>query len=190
MLATLKIIRIVLCRILEFALIIAVAVLTLDVLWGVITRHLLDGQAKWTEELARFLLIWVSMLGSAAAFGEKAHLGVDYFVGLMAPSARKIMEIFSYIAVLAFTVFVFIKGGHTLVTDNLEKIGPNGELIKAQLTPALQLKMGYVYAAVPIAGIFIIVFTLEQLLECILTKPEAEVEEPVQDKQEIQEEAN
>ena len=150
-----------LCGVLEFALIIAVAVLTLDVLWGVATRHLLGGQAKWTEELARFLLIWVSMLGSAAAFGEKAHLGVDYFVGLMDPAARRIMEIFSYIVVLLFTIFIFIKGGYTLVSNNL-----------GQLTPALQISMGYVYAAVPIAGLFIIVFTFEQLLECILISPE------------------
>ena len=166
MLDSLKKLRIVLCRILEFALIIAVAALTLDVLWGVATRHLLGGQAKWTEELARFVLIWVSMLGSAVAFGEKAHLGVDYFVGLMDPAARKIMEIFSYIMVLLFTVFVFIKGGFTLVNNNL-----------GQLTPALQIQMGYVYAAVPVAGIFIIVFTVEQLLESIMTSPQADAEE-------------
>ena len=166
MLDSLRKIRIVLCRLLEFTLIIAVAILTLDVLWGVTTRHLLGGQAKWTEELARFLLIWVSMLGSAVAFGEKAHLGVDYFVGLMDPAARKIMEIFSYLVVLLFTMFVFIKGGHTLVSNNL-----------SQLTPALQMKMGYVYAAVPVAGIFITIFTLEQLLECILTSPESQVQE-------------
>lgn len=155
---SIKQLRIILCRVLEFALIIAVAVLTLDVLWGVITRYVFGNQAKWTEELARFLLIWVSLLGGAAAFGEKAHLGVDYFVGLMDPAAQKIMTVLSYAAVLFMTITIFLIGGWQLVQVNLNS---------GQLAPALQIKMGYIYAAVPVAGIFIIVFTIEQLLETI-----------------------
>ncbi|MHC5158432.1 MAG: TRAP transporter small permease, partial [Planctomycetota bacterium] len=57
--------RIALCRLLEAALILAVAVLVLDVLWGVFTRYALSEQAKWSEELARFLLVWISLLGGA-----------------------------------------------------------------------------------------------------------------------------
>ena len=60
-------------------LIIAVALLVLDVVWGVFTRYAMGEQAKWSEELARFLLVWVSLLGGAVAFGTKGHLGVDYF---------------------------------------------------------------------------------------------------------------
>ena len=155
---SIKQLRIVLCRVLEFTLIIAVAVLTLDVLWGVITRYVFGSQAKWTEELARFLLIWVSLLGGAAAFGEKAHLGVDYFVGLMDPAAQKIMSVMSYVAVLFMTLAIFMIGGWQLVQVNLNS---------GQMAPALQIKMGYIYSAVPVAGIFIIVFTIEQLLETL-----------------------
>ena len=66
--------------VLNLVLIVAVALLLLDVVLGVFTRYVMGEQAKWTEELARFLLIWVSLLGSAVAFGSKAHLGVDFFV--------------------------------------------------------------------------------------------------------------
>ena len=67
--------RKVLTRGLEWVVIIAVAVLTLDVLWGVFSRRILGGQSRWTEELARVLLIWVALLGTSVAFGEKGHLG-------------------------------------------------------------------------------------------------------------------
>jgi len=109
---------------LNLVLIVAVALLVADVVWGVFTRYALGGQAKWTEELARFLLVWISLLGGAVAFGTKGHLGVDYFVGKLHPE---------------------------------------------QMTPALGWKMGHVYLALPIAGIFMLLFTLENLVETLAT---------------------
>jgi len=152
--------RIALCRLLEAALILAVGVLVLDVLWGVFTRYALAEQAKWTEELARFLLIWISLLGGAVAFGEKAHLGVDYFVGKFDPTARKLTTIWGQLVVLFFAVTVFMIGGTRVVADALQM---------EQMTPALGWKMGHVYLALPIAGVFMILFTVEQLLETLLT---------------------
>ncbi len=70
-----------LTRMLEILLIIAVALLVLDVVWGVFSRYIMGEQTKWTEELARFLLVWVSLLGGAVAVGTQGALGVAYFVG-------------------------------------------------------------------------------------------------------------
>ena len=152
--------RLAMCRLLEWVLILAVAVLVFDVLWGVFTRYALSGQAKWSEELARFLLVWISLLGGAVAFGEKAHLGVDYFVGKFDPASRKFITIVGQLIVLFFAISIFIVGGSRLVADTLT-IG--------QTTPALGLEMGHVYLAVPIAGVFIILFAIEQMLETLLT---------------------
>ena len=162
MISILKKGRIALCRLLELALILAVLVLVLDVLWGVFTRYALAEQAKWSEELARFLLVWVSLLGGAVAFGEKAHLGVDYFVGKFDPSARKLITIIGQLIVLFFAITIFIIGGSRVVADALHM---------EQMTPALGWKMGHVYLALPVAGVFMILFTIEQLLETILTRP-------------------
>ena len=150
--------RIALCRLLEAALILAVAVLVLDVLWGVFTRYALSEQAKWSEELARFLLIWISLLGGAVAFGEKSHLGVDYFVGKFDPVARKFVTIVGQLIVLFFAISIFIVGGSQVVRD---------AMAMEQMTPALNWKMGHVYLVLPIAGVFMILFTTEQLLETL-----------------------
>ena len=56
-------------------------VLVVDVLWGVLTRNFIGEQARWSEELARFLLVWVSFLGGAIAYLDDKHLGVDILVG-------------------------------------------------------------------------------------------------------------
>ena len=151
-------------KVLNWALIIAVLLLVLDVVWGVFTRHILNEQAKWTEELARFLLVWISMLGGAVAFGTKGHLGVDYFVGKFDPEVQKLMAVVANLIVLFFAVAVFVVGGGQVVRD---------ALAVEQMTPALGWKMGYVYLAVPIAGIFMVIYTIENLIETIATKPEA-----------------
>lgn len=162
--AILKKSRIVLCWLLEMVLIVSVAILVLDVLWGVFTRYTLGNQAEWSEELARFLLIWISLIGGAVAFGEKAHLGVDFFVDKLDPSARKLMTVTGQIIVLFFAVSIFIIGGSRLVIDTLAM---------EQMTPALGWKMGHVYLALPIAGVFMILFTVEQMLETLLSREQS-----------------
>ena len=152
---------------LNWVLIVAVAVLVIDVVWGVLTRYALGGQAKWTEELARFLLVWIALLGGAVAFGTKGHLGVDYFVEKFHPEARRLMAVASHLIVLFFAGAIFVYGGSRLVSD---------ALAMEQMTPALGWKMGHVYLALPIAGIFMLLFTLENLIET-LTTPANELHE-------------
>lgn len=145
---------------LECVLILAVALLVLDVVWGVFTRYAMGQQANWTEELARFLLIWVTLLGGAVAFGTKVHLGVDYFVGKFHPDARKTMAIIGQLVVLFFAGAIFLYGGSRVVSD---------ALAVEQMTPALQWKMGYVYLVLPISGVFMVIYTIENLLTTCAT---------------------
>lgn len=163
---------------LGFVLIVLVAVLTCDVLWGIISRFLgrvvsnyaMDtgwapwgwlptGQSNWTAELAEILLIWVSLLGASVAFGAKAHLGVDYFVGKLDKDAQRLMEIIVHIIVMFFAGFVMVWGGYQLVSETL---------ISGQLIASLGIKQGYIYLALPISGLFIIMYSLEGILEVLV----------------------
>ncbi len=154
----------ILVRLLEIALIVAMAALVLDVLWGVLSRMLakwgmLESQSSWTEELARFLMIWVGLLGTSLAFEKGAHLGIDYFVEKFHPAARKILKLAALAVVLAFAVGVLVVGGWQLVSRTLEL---------GQVTPALDIPKGWVYLAVPISGVFTCIFTLAQIFDVIV----------------------
>jgi len=144
---------------LDFVLIVAVALLVLDVVWGVFSRYVMGEQTPWTEELARFLLVWVSLLGGAVAFGIKGHLGVDFFVGKFHPDTQKIMAVVVHLIVLFFAGSIFLYGGSRIVAD---------ALAMEQMTPALGFKMGYVYLALPIAGIFMVLYAIENLIETVV----------------------
>jgi TRAP-type C4-dicarboxylate transport system permease small subunit len=151
-----------LVRLLNGALILAVAVLVLDVLWGVATRYLLGEQSSWTEELARMLLIWVVLLGSAVAYGGREHLGLDYFVGRMDPVSRRRTAIVTDLVVLFFAVSVLLGGGYRRVYDTFEL---------GQMLMALGIGKGFVYLAVPVSGAFFVLFGVESLMETLWGAP-------------------
>lgn len=151
--------------VLNVTLIVAVLLLVLDVCWGVFSRFVIGEQTKWTEELARFLLVWVSLLGGAVAFGTKGHLGVDFFVGKFDPATQKLMSVVVHLVVLFFAGSIFVYGGGRVVYD---------ALAMEQMTPALGWKMGHVYLALPIAGIFMVLYTVENLIETMTGNWEAE----------------
>ena len=66
------------------------AALVVDVLFGVFTRQILNDQPAWTEELARFLLVWLALLGGVLAYADDRHLGVDVVVSHLHPSSRRV----------------------------------------------------------------------------------------------------
>lgn len=143
---------------LELFVILTMALLVIDVVWGVFSRYALGEQAKWTEELARFLLVWVALLGGALAFGRKVHLGVDFFALRLHAEARRITVVVAHLVVLFFAVAILLYGGARVVSE---------ALALEQTTPALGWKMGHVYLALPISGFFVALYTVENLVEAL-----------------------
>lgn len=140
---------------LQWFTILLFAALTLDVLWGVVSRYVFGSQSRWTEELAIYLLVWVSLLGAALMFRERGHLGVDYFVGKLDPAARRLAAVIAELAVIIFAGFALVYGGWMLVSETLRS---------GQLTPAMGWRIGYLYSVVPLSGLFIVAFSIEHLL--------------------------
>jgi len=144
-----------LVRILEYAVIFAMGALVVDVVWQVFTRYVLGRQSSWTEELATILLMWGALLGAAVGFARKAHLGVDYLVKKLDPASQRVVALYVHLASALFGV-VMSWGGWMVVS---------GTLATNQVSPALGLKMGHVYLAVPISGLFVLLFAAESFLE-------------------------
>ncbi len=122
---------------------------------GVLSSYLLDSQSRWTEELAVYLLVWVSLLGAALVFRARGHLGVDYFVGKLDPAAQRLCSFISEIAVILFASFVLVFGSGMMVWETLRM---------NQVSPAMGWPVGYLYLVVPLSGLFIVAFSIEHLL--------------------------
>jgi len=138
-------------RLLEWAVIVLMGGLVLDVLWQVASRYVLRSPSSWTDELATLLIIWVALLGASVAFIRKGHLGVDYFVGKLPPRPRMWIEVCVYLSIALFAFAVLLIGGIKLVGLTL---------LTGQVSPALGVKMGHVYLALPLSGLFILIFAV------------------------------
>ena len=142
--------------VLKWTLVALMAFSVLNVLWQVFTRFVLRHPSSYTEELARYLLVWIGLLGAAYAAGNKLHLAIDLFSAKLKKNAAIWLEIFIQVCILLFSVFVMVLGGIRLVTITLTL---------NQISAALQVKLGYVYMVLPVSGTLIVVYSVMNLIE-------------------------
>ena len=132
--------------------------MVLNVLWQVFTRFVLRHPSSFTEELARYMMIWVGLLGSAYAAGKKSHLALDLVTSRLDGARQRVSEIFIHAFILLFAATVLLGGGGRLVWIQLSL---------GQQSAALQLKLGYVYLAVPLAGLCIAFYSFLALRDAV-----------------------
>ena len=141
-------------RFLGTALAFLMAIMTLDVLWQVLSRYLLQSPSSFTDELARFLLVWIGILGAAYVAGQDRHLAIDLLPSrLTGPRKKQLMVLIaSLIVVFAFAVMVV--GGSRLVYVTL---------YLGQKSSALQVPLGYVYLIIPVSGLLVMYYKLDSI---------------------------
>ncbi|MDZ7333504.1 MAG: TRAP transporter small permease [candidate division KSB1 bacterium] len=147
-------------KILGVVLTVLMGAMVIDVTWQVLSRFVIKNPSSYTEELAGFLLIWIGLLGSSYAYYTKAHLGIDVLVYRLSGVKRKIIEISINLIVLTFAFFVMVLGGIRLVKLTFTL---------GQISPALGIEMGYIYMVIPIAGILMIYFAIQFIINNLKT---------------------
>ncbi|HOM99310.1 MAG TPA: TRAP transporter small permease [Acidobacteriota bacterium] len=135
---------------LEWLLVLLMGIMVLNVLWQVWTRFVLRHPSSYTEELARYLLIWLGLLGAAYGVGRRVHLSIDLVPTRLPGRHRLRLELLIELLVFLFAVSVLVVGGARLVSMTL---------FLGQVSAALQVKLGYVYLAIPLSGCVIAFFS-------------------------------
>jgi TRAP-type C4-dicarboxylate transport system permease small subunit len=143
-------------HILEPFLVTAISVLVLVVLWQVFSRYVLQSPSTATDEVARFLLMWLTLLGAAWVVGQRGHLAIDLLSDKLSQGKALWLERVLICLMALFTFAVLIVGGINLVHVTLRL---------AQSSTVLQVPMGYVYLALPVSGLFMLGFCLCAFIE-------------------------
>ncbi len=115
-------------------------------------RYLLNQPLTWSEEVARHLMIWSALLGAAVAYRRKGHLGMDVIVLLFSPQWKRIVEGIVHLLSIGFFGLILLNGI------------PMVQKTMSQLSSAILIPMGYIYAALPVGSAFLLLFALEKLL--------------------------
>lgn len=139
---------------LGYILVFLMMLMTLDVLWGVLTRYAFGSQADWSEELARFLLIWIGILGAAYASGQKRHLAIDLLYPKLSKDNQRRITIVINLLIIVFALTVLVIGGFRLMYITQ---------VLGQLSAALRVPMFLVYAVLPLSGLLVIYYKLSDL---------------------------
>lgn len=149
-------------RFLEWFMVSLMVVLVVDVTWQVVTRYLLGEASSFSEEVARYLLIWIGLLGSAYAYRRKMHLAFDLFTDKAKGKIKYWMELVIHSVIIFFSVIVLILGGWYLVqlTWDLN-----------QLSASLQISLAYVYFALPLSGFLNVIYALNFIRQLIAEGP-------------------
>lgn len=156
-------------RCLEWIMVTLMAVLVVDVTWQVVTRYLLGEASSFSEEVARYLLIWIGLLGSSYAYRKKMHLAFDLITNKVTGRIKFWMEMIIHVFIIFFSVVVLIFGGWYLVQLTWEL---------NQLSASLQISLAYVYFALPLSGFLIVVYALN-FIRLIVTEGPIEVEQQI-----------
>lgn len=123
-------------------------VMVVAVFLQVMFRFFMDQPLAWTEELARYLLVWLTFLGSAYAMSIKAHIGTEYIQKFLSPLVNKVvLSLAALLSILFFLVMIY--QGYLLSIRSM-----------TQTSPSLLLPMGYVYMVIPISGVLLIMNVL------------------------------
>lgn len=143
-------------KVLEVILIGLMSLMVINVVWQVFTRYALNSPSSFTTELAGFLLMWLGLLGSAYATGQKLHMSIDllptYTVG------RKKVWLLKTIHMLIalFGLLVMTVGGGQLVLLSFQL---------RQTSSTLQIPIGYVYMVLPISGLLFLFYSIHFLTQ-------------------------
>lgn len=125
------------------------------VVWQVISRYLLGSPSIVTDELSRFLFMWLGLIGAAYATGLKQHLAIDLLLMKQIGKRKVILEILILTVMISFTILILVYGGINLVKDTY---------VTGQISPSLGINMGYVYLCLPVAGCIMFIYLVNDLL--------------------------
>ena len=136
------------------------------VVWQVIGRYLLEAPSSATEEIARFLLIWLGLVSMAYAFAKRMHVGVDLISGYFSETSRKSAARAIWLACAAFALSVMVYGGGQLVMVTATL---------GQTSASLGLPIWGIYLIMPAVGLVITYFAISFMIEGIDTEAELPV---------------
>ena len=119
----------------------------------VIFRYTIDVPFSFSEELARYLMVWIVCIGAAGAYGQGMHIGVNVFTGLLPAVGQKWVARMVHLAVGGLMGVIIFEGGRL------------SYLLASQLSPAMEIKMTWPYLAVPVGAFLILIQAVALLIK-------------------------
>ncbi len=139
----------------EWVCMVLMVVLSIDLFLGVFSRYVLAMTFTWYDEIARGCFVWLTLLGAAVGVKRHAHFRLHIVVDRLSPRLRQ-----ATVFLLPLVVIIF---AGVLIQQGLVFL----ELGKFQQTPVMGLPKTWIYVAIPIGGVLMILYSLGPLWRAI-----------------------
>lgn len=135
----------------EYLLFFMIAVMVVVVFAQVFCRFVLKASLPWSEEMSRYIMVWISMLGASIGIRRKGHVGVEAVVMLLPGGLKKIASM-----ITTFVAACFFVG---MIYFGVKICG----IVVSQESPAMEISMAIPYSALVAGGLLMLLYSLEEL---------------------------
>lgn len=142
-------------HILNIAIAVSLAAMSLAVFGNVILRYVFNSGLTWSEEISRYFFVWLVFLGAIAALKDKMHLGVDLVVKALPKNVQKVVFVISNILVL-YILWIVIDGSWKMAVLNMNSTGP-----------ATGMPLSYLYGTGVVTGIWMMAIIITSVYKAL-----------------------
>lgn len=125
-----------------------------------VSRYAFSFPIGWSEELVRFVFIWIAWISASYAVRENSHIRVEILKNMLPVQLKRITEIIVLIIWFSFALFLLVFGTKFIIS-----VGGT-----EQISPSLGISMWIVYLAIPISGLLMGVRLVQQIVQVIRKK--------------------
>ncbi len=139
-------------------LILLVSAMTFIVFLQVIYRYVLIQPLYWSEEMARYLFIWLSILGAVLGLQKRGHFGLDFFYRMVPNQERGFLQLLIHLLMGAVSLVILIHGVKLVQATSLQK------------SPAMGISMGWAYACLPVGASLMAIHLMVMMIKDFVKK--------------------
>ncbi len=124
----------------------------------VFCRYALNSSLFWSEELARYMLVWLSFFGATVAYYRHLHPGVDALTARLSPAKQHVLQLLVHGITMALALVMVISGSQF------------AWFVRMQISPALSLPKWIILAVIPLSGLILLLYALLFFLQTLHRK--------------------
>lgn len=144
----------------EVILSILMLIMTIAIVTQVFSRTVFNNSLSWTEEISRFILVWITFIGASLGIKRGAHIGVEAFTRMLPKKAKEIVQYLVLIICMFFTFVVF--------KDSISIL--QKQISMGQVSSAVQIPMWIPYLGVTVGTFLMTVRFIESFYILLKSK--------------------
>ena len=142
-------VKFVLDKILEVLGTVTLGIMSVLVVYQVVTRKVFNAPSAFSEALAQYLFVWMIMFGSAYVYGSLEHLTIDLLKDKFPPKVNMVVEVITNICLFVFILLICVYGGWKYTASQV-----------ARIDASLHISMAILYVSVPFTGIITLFYAV------------------------------